>query len=304
MKNFIFFFFLYFLCACSESMDPDSYHLIFYNREIYDSTSVAYFSKLVDDDDSSAIYSYFTKHGNSSVDSGDRYYGRSLLQYAIFNGKYKAFCALLKSGANPNYTSYIGTNPLYNAVRYRKRWTLSPDSRYVSELLDYGADPDTVTCTDDSTSCFCPVVDADCLDYLRVLIEKGGANPNVQYKGRSALSNAIIQGRMDMVYYLVCKCNADMNLTWSNGYLTEGALIPRRIVPLVLLLQETDVETKRDSILKKKVLDYYDKYQRNDSIELKEIIIPVSEEERMRAKKEFEEEEKGIRKKKKRVIYL
>ena len=86
--------------------------------------------------------------------------------------------------------------------------------------------------------------------------------------------------------------------------MTEGALIPRRIVPLVLLLQETDVETKRDSILKQKVLDYYDKYQRNDSVELKEIIIPVSEEERMRAKKEFEEEEKGIRKKKKRVIYL
>lgn len=301
MKNYPF---LILVLIASSCYDSGNHRKTFYERDVFDSTSVEVLSKYVDRDDFEAVDQYIRTHKNLDIDTGDRIFNCSLLDYAIFNGKYDAFRALLNHGANPNHTSSIGENPLYFAVRYRKRWTLSPDSRYVSELLDYGADPDTVTCTDDSSSFFCPVVDADCLDYLRVLIEKGGANPDVQYKGRSALSNAIIQGRMDMVYYLVCKCNADMNLTYDDSYLTEGDLTPRRIVPLVLLLQETDVESKRDSLLKQKVLDYYDKYQRNDSVELKEIIIPVSEEERMRAKKEFEEEEKGIRKKKKRVIYL
>lgn len=70
--------------------------------------------------------------------------------WTIFNRKYKAFRCLLELGANPNSICQNGDTPLILAAGLIDD-NYNSDPRFITDLLNFGANPNIVT-LDSTTS--------------------------------------------------------------------------------------------------------------------------------------------------------
>lgn len=187
-----------FVCfSCKKSNDP--YPYTFFSTKNYDGTVVKDLAKYVKKNDTIAIVEFLKDNPNVSIDTKDRYFGHSLLMFAIFNGKYEAFHCLLNHGADPNLISdYRKRAPLYFAATYCGP-KYERDARYCKELLEKGANPN-----------YCYVIHeavAMDLEYVKLLIEYG-ADFNTKYYGRSPADDAIIQIMPEIAEYLIIEKKA------------------------------------------------------------------------------------------------
>ena len=99
--------------SCKKSNDP--YPYTFHSIKNYDDTEVEVLAKYVKKNDTISIVEFLKDNPNVSIDTKDRYFGHSLLMFAIFNGKYEAFHCLLNHGADFN-TKYYGRSPADDAI--------------------------------------------------------------------------------------------------------------------------------------------------------------------------------------------
>ena len=191
-----------FTVICLSSCKKDTkgpYPYTFYSIKNYDDTGVEKLAKYVKKNDTIAIVEFLKDNPNVSIDTKDRYFGHSLLMFAIFNGKYEAFHCLLNHGADPNLISdYRKHTPLYFAATYCGP-KYERDARYCKELLEKGANPN-----------YCYVIHeavAMDLEYVKLLIEYG-ADFNTKYYGRSPADDAIIQIMPEIAEYLIIEKKA------------------------------------------------------------------------------------------------
>src|SRR3712207_2583228 len=102
MKHLIILFLSFSLfSACRKSNEP--YPYTFRTIKNFKGTEVYSLAKHVRDNDTVKIVEFINENKHISIDTRDKYYGSSLLIWAIFNGRYEAFHCLLNHGANPNF---------------------------------------------------------------------------------------------------------------------------------------------------------------------------------------------------------
>lgn len=180
------------LCMSCGNNDP--YPYTFHSIKNYRGTEVYKLAKHVRDNDTIAMLEFMKENPSVSVDTKDKYFGYSLLMWAIYNGKYDAFHCLLNHGANPNFQgTYHQETPMRQAAHFFGR-NYESDSRYIEELLEHGAVPQLKD--------LIAAVSND-LTYTKLLVESG-MDYNARYEGEnSAAEWAIIYRQPKIAEYLI-----------------------------------------------------------------------------------------------------
>ena len=207
MKKYLIILIILSCFSCKNNNAP--YPYTFYSTDNYDKTAVENLAKYVKKNDTIAILKFLNENPTVSIDTKDKYFGSSLLMFAIFNGKYEAFHCLLNHGADPNFVSdYRNVAPLYFATRYCGPHYES-DYRYCKELLEKGANPNYGYVIHEAVS--------NELEYVKFLVEFG-ADYNVKYYGRSPADDAIIYCQPQIAEYLILEKKALLynRPLWNN----------------------------------------------------------------------------------------
>lgn len=183
--------------SCKNNNTP--YPYTFYSTNNYDETAVEDLAKYVKKNDTIAILEFLHENPTVSIDTKDKYFGSSLLMFAIFNGKYEAFHCLLNHGADPNFVSnYQNVAPLYFATTYCGT-QYERDARYCKELLEKGANPNYGNVIHEAVGRE--------LDYVKMLVEHG-ADYNTKYYGQSPADDAITLCQPTIAEYLIIEKKA------------------------------------------------------------------------------------------------
>lgn len=183
--------------SCKKSNDP--YPYTFHSIKNYDGTAVEELAKYVKKNDTIAIVEFLNNNPKVSIDTKDRYFGHSLLMFAIYNGKYESFHCLLNHGADPNLIGDYGKRtPLYFAATYCSS-QYEQDSRYCKELLEKNADPNFGDIIHEAV--------ATEFEYVKLLIDYG-ADYNTKHYGCSPADDAIIQVQPEIAKFLIIEKKA------------------------------------------------------------------------------------------------
>ena len=215
MKAFIFTLIIFFCFSCKKNKDP--YPYTFYSTKNYDGTTVEDLAQYVKKNDTVAILIFLHENPTVSIDTKDKYFGSSLLMFAIFNGKYEAFHCLLNHGADPNFVSdYQNVAPLYFATRYCGP-QYERDIRFCKELLKNGANPNY-------GNVIYEAVGRE-LEYVKLLVEYG-ADYNTKYFDRSPADDAIILCKPEIAEYLILEKKALLynHPFWKNWNSNENPM--------------------------------------------------------------------------------
>ena len=188
--------------SCRKNTDP--YPYTFFSIKNYDGTEVEDLAEYVEDNDTIAILEFLHDNPTVSIDTKDKYFGYSLLMWAVFNHRYEAFHCLLNQGADPNFVGeYKKETPLLQSFcYYGSSWdedSYKIDTRYCKELLEKGADPNFGHAIHKAAG--------RNLEYVQNLIEYG-ADYNSTYDGQSPADKAIILCQPEIAEYLIIEKKA------------------------------------------------------------------------------------------------
>lgn len=193
MRQLLFILVLIFCMSC-KNKSTERYPYTFYSIKNYDGTAVEKLAQMVRKNDTVKILKFLADNPSVSIDTRDKYFGYSLLMWAIFNHKYEAFHCLLNHGANPNFIGYYRREtPLYLATSYCGP-NYERDFRYCKELLEHGANPNFGDVIRNAV--------ARDLVFTQLLIEYG-ADYNKQINQHSPAEWAIILCKPEIAEYLI-----------------------------------------------------------------------------------------------------
>ena len=170
-------------------------------------------AKLVQSEDTVKMRAFVNSNPSIDIDEVDSKYHKNLLIWSIFNGRYKSAEALLRLGANPNFTAFDGTTPLIYASKYLTS-NYKTDIRYIAILLRFGADPNKIT-TDSVMGLernALNVAAVTSIEYVKYLIEKGNAYPFMTVNHISPIEQAVIQNKLETVDYLISSLNVSLHI--------------------------------------------------------------------------------------------
>lgn len=160
-------------------------------------------------------------------DYKEKEFGTTVLMAAIYHGKYKAVEALLKNGANPNIRDNIDKT----ALMYQVDHTFADDcnTKATELLIKYGADVNAASKFHKKydpknpdephgklhTTPFMEACQGACMAKIKLLIAHGAdVNKWVGDEGNCALTDALIQARMDVVKFLVIELKVKIPPYW------------------------------------------------------------------------------------------
>lgn len=163
----------------------------------------------------------------------DKEYHYTVLHWAVGLKKFISVKTLLEAGMDPNIQSSVGgETPLFIAAKDE-----TIDIKFVKLLLDYGADPnlgtvgvilpDMIQANKKSTPVFSSFIDGQTplmtlptfyipakkinMAKAKLLIEKGNADINKKdVDGSTAAIEALRFSDIDMAYYLIVECKANI----------------------------------------------------------------------------------------------
>jgi|SRR5579859_5966567 len=202
------------LLSCTNRDKPvDKADLTGSDYRLFQGTPAWELAKAVEDGDEKKINEIVAKDP-SLINYRDPKFGSTLLTLTVMNQQMKSFRILLADKADVTiHDTYSGTSPLIEACSYP-----TYDRKYAEMLLEHGAnvnDVETGPRKEGNSTRYTPLMAASKegnLQLVELLVEKG-ANMNYQneYK-QSALSEAVIQDKYDVVLFLL-KRGADYTLS-------------------------------------------------------------------------------------------
>lgn len=183
------------IVSCHNS--DDKYPYTFYTPKNYDDTDVEKLARYVLDNDTVSIVRFLKENPDVDIDTRDKYFGASLLMFAIFNDQYEAFHCLLEHGADPNFQCYYQNETALNYACQQIDDDYHHDSRFCKELVEHGADVNKQE----------PIMDAcmKSLEDTKLLVEHGADLAIGKEYGCSPADMAIIQTKPEIARYLVCE---------------------------------------------------------------------------------------------------
>lgn len=193
----------------------------FHSIDSFQDSRVWTLAKLVQSEDTVKMREFVNSNPTVDIDEVDAKYHKNLLIWSIFNGHYKSAEALLRLGANPNFTAFDGTTPLIYASKYLTS-NYKTDIRYITALLQFGADPNKIT-TDSVMGLERNALNAavvTSIEYVKYLIEKGNADPFMTVNHISPIEQAVIQNKLETVDYLISSSNVSLHIpsgTYGGG---------------------------------------------------------------------------------------
>lgn len=186
-----------------------SYHDI----EIFHDTPIYELAKMADSEDTIGMKQFYSKNPMIDIDSPEPIYHKSLLMWCISNGKLNSAKNLLDNHANPNYVCRRdGKTPLILASGYRNQ-SFAIDDSFLLLLLNKGADANMIS-FDSLGKPHNPIYKAagTSAEYVKDLIENGGGNPNLSLNGIPIIEVAVIQNKIETVYYLSIVKKVSLNV--------------------------------------------------------------------------------------------
>ncbi len=183
------------IVSCHNS--DDKYPYTFYTPKNYDDTDVEKLARYVLDNDTVSIVRFLKENPDVDIDTRDKYFGASLLMFAIFNDQYEAFHCLLEHGADPNFQCYYQNETALNYACQQIDDDYHHESRFCKELVEHGADVNKQE----------PIMDAcmKSLEDTKLLVEHGADLAIGKEYGCSPADMAIIQTKPEIAKYLVCE---------------------------------------------------------------------------------------------------
>lgn len=190
-----FLFLLIFTVSCNNS--DDKYPYTFYTPKNYDDTDVEKLARYVKDNDTVSIVSFLKENPDVDIDTRDKYFGATLLMFAIFNDQYEAFHCLLEHGADPNFQSFYQNITPLNFACLQIDDDYKHDTRFCRELVEHGADVNKNE----------PIMDAchRSLEDTKLLVERGADLTVGKRYACSPADEAIIQVKPKIAKYLICE---------------------------------------------------------------------------------------------------
>lgn len=186
-----------------------SYHDI----EIFHDTPIYELAKMADSEDTIGMNQFISQETMFDIDSPDPIFNKSLLMWCISNGKLNSAKILLNNHANPNFVcKRDGKTPLILASGYRDK-SFAIDDSFLLLLLDYGADANMIS-IDSLGKPHNPIYKAagTSAEYVKELIDIGGGNPNMSLNSIPIIEVAVIQNKIETVYYLSIVKNVSLNV--------------------------------------------------------------------------------------------
>ena len=217
--------FVILMCSCRRDKT-------FHSIDSFRDSHVWTLAKYVQSGDTVKMREFVNSNPSIDIDEVDSKFCKNLLIWSIFNGHYKSAEALLRLGANPNFTAYDGTTPLIYASKYLTS-KYKTDIRYIVALLQFGADPNKIT-TDSITGLERDALNAAAvtsIEYVKYLIEKGGADPFIMVNDISPIEDAVIQNQLEIVDYLVSSFGISLHIpsgTYGGGKTVFDILMDTR----------------------------------------------------------------------------
>ena len=102
--------FVILMCSCRRDKT-------FHSIDSFRDSHVWTLAKYVQSGDTVKMREFVNSNPSIDIDEVDSKFCKNLLIWSIFNGHYKSAEALLRLGANPNFTAYDGTTPLIYASK-------------------------------------------------------------------------------------------------------------------------------------------------------------------------------------------
>jgi hypothetical protein len=216
------------------------------------------------DQDNDKVKSLLKGKPLSIINFRDKYYGQSLLNWAVYRDNYESAKILIEAGADPNLKGYDSTSAVIHAA------DKAETSDYLCLMLKYGGNPNSVADIDAPQHLRTPLIAAAYkrLESVKMLID-AGANPNFIYRisrgniGGETIQSALIYAfygkKIDVVKFLIVETGVEFNYVMSTTIDGNPHYILYYLRDLVFPLDSEQYKIKMEVVnyLKTKGLDYW-----------------------------------------------
>lgn len=229
---------------------------------VFENTPVWEVALAIRDQDNAKVKKLLQGKPLSFINFKEKYYGQSLLNWAVYRDNFESAKILVEAGADPNLKGYDSTSAVIHAADKIET------SDYLKLMLKYGGDPNTVADIDAPQRLRTPLIAAasNNLESVKLLL-KTGADPNYVHrinKGRlnesiqSALISACRVSRIDIVKYLLIDAEVHFNYYFYTTIEKKeiGILYELRQMVFPLDSQEYQIKMEVVNYLKTKGLNY------------------------------------------------
>jgi len=204
------------------------------------------------------------KDSSINVDFQESKYGHTLLMLAVANNKTKSVEALLKNGANPNLKSKDDEDN--STTIFAENYSQICDTTIISLLLQYGGDINSIQYIDRienngmhshvKETALMISISNYCIEVVKFMVDKGaGINQYTYYDGYGAITEAILNEKLDVLKYLIIEKQANI-----PAYCFIRPAIdqdPEKYLTITDFLNEQKYESGSENYeLRKEILEY------------------------------------------------
>jgi uncharacterized protein len=231
---------------------------------IYKDTPVWEAALAIRDNDTTKLRKLLANQPNTTLNHQEKYYGQSLLNWAVYRDNYESAMILAELGADPNLKGNDSTSAFINAADKFKT------SDYVRLLLKNGGDVNAIADIEGPQHLRTPLIAAAFkrLESVKILIQ-AGANPNYIHRikrgniGGEIIQSALIYAfngkKIDVVKYLLIEVGVDFDYVFSTTIDGTPHYVLYYLRDMVFPLDSEEHKIKMEVVayLKTKGLDYW-----------------------------------------------
>lgn len=241
----------------------DQEHLTGRDVRIFKGSPVWDIALAIRDNDTANVKKLLDGKPKSFLDYREKYFGQSLLNWAVYRDNYNSAKILAELGANPNLKSNYSTSAIIHAAD-------KDEPTYLKLLLKHGADPNAIADIDKPQDLRTPLIAASfkSLENVKLLIE-AGANPNYIHRTKrgniggeniqSALIYAFRGDKIAIVKYLLIDVGVDFDYIFNTTIEGKPITILTYLRDMPFPLESEEYKMKMDVVnyLKSKGMDYW-----------------------------------------------
>lgn len=229
---------------------------------IFEDTLVWTVALAIRDNETTKVKRLLQGEPDSILNFREKYYGQSLLNWAVYRDNLNSVEILAGLGADPNLKSNDSTSAIIHAASKN-------ETGYLKVLLEHGGDPNAVADVSGPQDLRTPLMAASVksLENVKLLIQ-AGADPNFTYRSKrgniggeniqSALIYAFRGNKIDIVRYLIIDVGVDFDYVFNTTIEGKPLTILTYLRQLTFPLESKEYEMKMEVVqyLKTKGLDY------------------------------------------------